>query len=84
MLQTTGTTMTKQKQGSGNPVQGEGSYTGARRYNEHVKKHAETADVEELARQAREALEGDEKAELEAAEQKGKSGPRPNSGQKEH
>jgi len=74
--------MTKQKQVNGSQVQGEGDYSGTRRYNEHLKKHIDTADVEELARQAREALEGDEKEELEAAEEKGKSGPRRSNSQK--
>jgi hypothetical protein len=56
---------------------GEGSYTGTRRYNEHVKKTLENEDVEELAEQAKQALEGDEKGELEEAERQGKRGPAP-------
>lgn len=58
-------------------VEGEGNYTGTRRYNEHVKKHAQTADTEELGEQAKRALEGDERAELEEAEQRAKRGPTP-------
>lgn len=58
-------------------VEGEGSYTGTRRYNEHVKKHLETGNVEEEAKQARQALEGDERAELEDAERRAKRGPVP-------
>jgi hypothetical protein len=73
--------MSKQPQaGTANPqtetnVEGEGSYTGARRYNEHVKKHAQNADTEELAEQAKKALEGPEGAELEEAERRAKRGP---------
>jgi hypothetical protein len=56
-------------------VEGEGSYTGTRRYNEHLGKHLESHDVEREAKEAREALEGDEREELEAAERRGKQGP---------
>lgn len=60
-----------------NGVEGEGSYTATRRYNEHLKKHLETQDTETLAEEARKALEGDEKAELEDAERRAKRGPPP-------
>lgn len=53
-------------------VEGEGSYTATRRYNEGVQEHLSTHDVEAEAEEAREALEGDERAELEAAEEQGK------------
>jgi hypothetical protein len=56
-------------------VEGEGSYTGTRRYNENLAKHLESHDVEREAEEAREALEGDEREELEAAERRGKQGP---------
>jgi hypothetical protein len=62
-------------EGDASRVEGEGSYTGTRRYNEHLKKTLETQNVEELAEKARKALEGDEKAELEEAEERGKRGP---------
>jgi hypothetical protein len=75
--------MTKQNQSSkenapqaGN-VEGEGSYTSTRRYNEHLKKTIETKDTEELGEQARQALEGDERQELEEAERRAKRGPKP-------
>jgi hypothetical protein len=58
-------------------VEGEGSYTASRRYNEGVKKHVETEDTEGLAEAAREALEGEEGDELRDAEQRGKRGPKP-------
>ena len=60
-----------------NTVEGEGSYTGTRRYNEHLKKHIQTHNTEELAEAARKALEGDEKEELEEAERRAKRGPPP-------
>jgi hypothetical protein len=58
-------------------VEGEGSYQGARRYNEHVKKTIEEGDVEKLAEEAKRALEGDQKDELQEAERRGKRGPVP-------
>lgn len=64
-------------QGTPNGVEGEGNYTGSRRYDEHVKKHVQNADTEELGKQAKRALEGDERAELEEAEQRAKRGPLP-------
>lgn len=57
--------------------EGEGSYTGTRRYNEHVKQHIANNDPEELAKEAKRALEGDEREELEDAERRGKRGPAP-------
>ena len=54
---------------------GEGSYTGTRRYNEHVKQHIQSNDPEQLAEEAKRALEGDEREELEEAERRGKRGP---------
>jgi len=58
-------------------VEGEGSYTATRRYNDGLKKHIETQDVDELAEAAREALEGEEGDELRHAEERAKRGPRP-------
>ena len=76
--------MTKQNQSSkgetparGGKVEGEGSYTSTRRYNEHLQKTIQTQDTEELGEQARQALEGDERRELEEAEQRAKRGPKP-------
>jgi hypothetical protein len=54
-------------------VEGEGSYTATHRYNEGLREHLQTHDVEAEAEAAREALEGDERTELEQAEQRGKS-----------
>jgi len=58
-------------------IEGEGSYTATQRYNERLKKHIEENDLEELGEQAKHALEGDERAELEEAERRGKRGPSP-------
>lgn len=58
-------------------VEGEGSYTGTRNYNKHVAEHQQQEDVDALADEAREAVEGQEGEELKNAEQKGKAGPNP-------
>ncbi|MEY2930090.1 MAG: hypothetical protein RL033_839 [Pseudomonadota bacterium] len=55
-------------------VEGEGSYTASRRYNEGLREHLENNDVEREGEEAREALEGDEREALEAAEEQGKRG----------
>jgi hypothetical protein len=60
-----------------NGVEGEGSYTGTQRYNERLKKHIESEDTEALGEEAKRALEGDERAELEDAERRAKRGPTP-------
>jgi hypothetical protein len=57
-------------------VEGEGSYTATRRYNEKLGKYIETGDVEEDAEAAKRALEGDEREELEEAERRAKRGPK--------
>ncbi|MEO8177575.1 MAG: hypothetical protein ABI895_01970 [Deltaproteobacteria bacterium] len=54
-------------------VEGEGSYTATHRYNEGLQEHIQNHDVEREAEEAREALEGDERQELEQAEARGKS-----------
>jgi len=58
-------------------TEGEGSYTGTRRYNEHLRQHIANNDPEELGEEAKRALEGSEREELEEAERRGKSGPSP-------
>lgn len=58
-------------------VEGEGSYTASRRYNDGVREHLENNDVEREAEEARKALEGDEREALEAAEEQGKRGATP-------
>ena len=56
-------------------VEGEGNYSGTRRYNERLQKHVQNADTEELGEQAKRALEGEEGAELKEAERRAKQGP---------
>jgi len=58
----------------GEGVEGEGSYTATHRYNEGLREHIQKHDIEREAEAAREALEGDERQELEQAEQRGKLG----------
>lgn len=57
----------------GDHVEGEGSYTATHRYNEGLREHLQTHDVEGEAEEAREALQGEERTELEQAEQRGKA-----------
>jgi hypothetical protein len=66
--------MTKKTKKNG--LEGEGSYTGTRRYNAGLAKHVRSADVNELGRKAAKALDGKEGAELRQAEKAGKTGPR--------
>lgn len=54
-------------------VEGEGSYSATRRYNADLAKALETGRVDELARKAKKAIEGPERASLERAEQIGKA-----------
>lgn len=65
---------TKQNPSNGK-LEGEGSYTATRRYNEKLAEHQATQNVEELAENAREAVDGEEGEELRRAEQAGKRGP---------
>lgn len=55
--------------------QGEGNRTAARRYNEKTREFIENADVEDLAKKARKALDGEEGDALKRAEEKGAKGP---------
>jgi hypothetical protein len=58
------------------PLEGEGSYSATRRYNQHVGDAIDSGDVEAAADAARRALEGSERDELERAEKQGKAGPK--------
>jgi len=60
-----------------NGVEGEGSYSATRRYNQHLGDAIDHGDVEAAADAARRALEGAEAAELADAEKRGKAGPKP-------
>ena len=55
-------------------IEGEGSYSGTRAYNEATAKFLKKGKVEEAAQEARRALESKEGADLKAAEAKGKVG----------
>jgi hypothetical protein len=56
---------------------GEGSYEATERYNERLRKHIQNEDTEKLGKEAKRALEGNEKSELEEAERSAKRGPAP-------
>ena len=53
--------------------EGEGNRTAAKEYNEATKRFTQSGRVEESGKAAKRAVEGSEKAELERAEQAGKS-----------
>jgi hypothetical protein len=58
------------------PLEGEGSYTATRRYNQHLGDAIDSGDVEAAADAARHAVEGPEGEELARAEEQGKAGPK--------
>ena len=64
--------MSDDKQKQGGKVEGEGSYTASRAYNEGVKRTVESGKVEGAARDAAEATKGPEAEELRKAEAEGK------------
>jgi hypothetical protein len=53
-------------------VEGEGSYTAAREYDQQVEKTVKSGKVEKKAQEAKRALEGKEGADLTRAEAEGK------------
>ncbi len=67
------------KQGSkkkDQPLEGEGSYSAARRYNRHLGDAVASGDLEAGAEQARQALAGPEGNELRRAAAEAKKGPK--------
>jgi hypothetical protein len=62
------------KSKKGSKIEGEGSYTGTRDYNESTAKFLKRGKVDEAAQEAKRALDSKEGAELKAAEAKGKAG----------
>ena len=58
------------------PVEGEGSYTAARRYNQHLGDAVASGDLEASAEEAARALTGPEGAELLRAAEEAKRGPK--------
>jgi hypothetical protein len=65
----------KDQKPNANPVQGEGDYKAARDYKRDIDKFVQKkgSEIPNLAKAAEEAVEGPEGADLEKAEQKGKS-----------
>jgi hypothetical protein len=53
--------------------EGEGSRTAARDYNQRAREHAAKADVAGEAQDAKEAMEGEERSELDSAHERGKA-----------
>ena len=53
--------------------EGEGSRTAARNYNQKTREFIDAGKVDDAAEAAKDALDGDERSELESAEQVGKS-----------
>ncbi|HTE81440.1 MAG TPA: hypothetical protein VK634_12195 [Reyranella sp.] len=55
-------------------VEGEGSYSGTRDYNERTADFIKKGKVDKAAQDAKRAMDSGEAADLKAAEEKGKSG----------
>ncbi len=55
-------------------VEGEGSYSGTRDYNERTADFIKKGKVDKAAQDARKAMDSGEAADLKAAEEKGKAG----------
>jgi len=58
------------------PLEGEGSYSAARRYNQHVGDAVASGDLEAGAEEAARALDGPEGNELRRAAEESKTGPK--------
>jgi hypothetical protein len=58
---------------SGSENQGEGNRDAARHYNDATEKFAKSGKVQPAAKDAKDALDGPEKAALERAEKEGRS-----------
>lgn len=55
-------------------IEGEGSYSGTKAYDEATEKFVKDGKVDKAAKEARRAMESDEASELKTAEAKGKAG----------
>jgi hypothetical protein len=62
------------KSKKGSRIEGEGSYSGTRAYNEATAKFLKKGKVEAAAKEAERALESKEADELKAAEDAGRAG----------
>lgn len=58
----------------GSRIEGEGSYSGTRDYNQATAEFIKKGKVEKAAQEAKRAVDSDEAAELKIAEEKGKAG----------
>jgi hypothetical protein len=65
---------TSKKKAPKDGIEGEGSYSGTRDYNERTAKFIKEGKVDKAAKEAEDALESDEAAELKKAEAQGKAG----------
>jgi hypothetical protein len=63
-------------------VEGEGSYSGTRDYNERTADFIKKGKVDKAAQDAKQAMDSGEAADLKAAEEKGKAGDPRNMGSK--
>jgi hypothetical protein len=63
-------------------IEGEGSYSGTRDYNERTADFIKKGKVDKAAQDAKKAMDSGEAADLKAAEEKGKAGDPRNMGGK--
>jgi hypothetical protein len=63
-----------EKQKKDGKIEGEGSYSGTRAYNEATAKFLQRGKVDKAAQEAKRAIDSEEAAELKAAEAKGRAG----------
>jgi hypothetical protein len=64
--------MAEQRRDSGQKNEGEGNKTAAREYNQAQRQFVQSGQVEQKAREAEKAIEGEEGRDLERAEAEGK------------
>jgi hypothetical protein len=63
--------------------EGEGSRTAAKQYNEATRKFVESGEVDKAAKDAEQAIEGDEAEELKRAEDEGRAHAAPHEQERE-
>ncbi|MBG0798959.1 hypothetical protein IYX23_14920 [Methylocystis sp. L43] len=63
--------------------EGEGSRTAAKQYNDATRKFVESGKVDKAAKEAEQAIEGDEAEELKRAEDEGRSHAAPHEQERE-
>jgi hypothetical protein len=67
-------TSKNKKKAPKNGIEGEGSYSGTRDYNQRTAQFIKEGKVDKAAKEAERAMESDEAAELKKAEAQGKAG----------